>query len=309
MLLDQKGQLWDVDEFEREDELEQLVFENYQLIYGDQSLLFGKKIISTMSGTRTIPDAYIVDLEERQWYLVEVELLHHGVYDHIVPQITKQVNASSNPQMKSVLRQSFLTQIQNNKEYLQLFKDAEIPEIQIADVLDGILSKRPRVSIPIDKADPELETWAQSLRYEVEIHEIVRYRNRETDAFMIQLPDIGSAPLIGGDQERSNNEHHALMGKELLLKLVGSGFIQQGEKLWMKHKGKEFSATVTASGQLELPDGTKHSPSLAAIRCTQSISPNRKTSNGLRKWKNDKGETLGEMRMRLFGKDDDSEAA
>src|SRR5262245_27104097 len=35
-----------------------------------------------------IPDAFVIDYENEQWYIVKAELIAHGVWRHIVPQIT-----------------------------------------------------------------------------------------------------------------------------------------------------------------------------------------------------------------------------
>src|SRR5690554_8221503 len=79
--------------FSNEDELEQVVISNYEHIFGPSSIYLPKKLIRTADGIGTIPDGFAIDLGTRKWYLVEAELLHHSVWNHIAPQVSKQVIA------------------------------------------------------------------------------------------------------------------------------------------------------------------------------------------------------------------------
>jgi hypothetical protein len=299
MLVDQKGDLWDVWEFETERELEEIVLANYHLLYGDQALLFGKAQIKTDDGKGTVPDAYVVDLDSKCWYVVEVEMLHHGVYDHIVRQLTKQINAAASHQAKTILRQRFVAEIEKNKDYRKLFKDAEIPEIKIAEVIEEILREPPRISISIDATSADLESWAASLKYRVLIQQIVRYRNRSNGDSMVQFPDLELAPGIelGGDNGETSVD--AGKGRDLLLRLIDAKLLRVGQRLTTSHKKQVFEAIVTASGHLQLPDGGKYSASLAGIKCIQTIAPTRTTVNGLIAWSTEAGETLRDLRDRL----------
>lgn len=38
-------------------------------------------------GTRKKPDLALVDLDYRQWWVVEIELAHHNLYSHVIPQV------------------------------------------------------------------------------------------------------------------------------------------------------------------------------------------------------------------------------
>jgi len=38
-------------------------------------------------GTRKRPDLALVDVEYRQWWVVEIELAHHNLYSHVIPQV------------------------------------------------------------------------------------------------------------------------------------------------------------------------------------------------------------------------------
>lgn len=74
-----------------EDELEGMIFEHYEDIFGKNSVILSKqnKKITTKSGIGTIPDAFVLSIEEKKWYIIEVELVTHPIYEHIVSQISK----------------------------------------------------------------------------------------------------------------------------------------------------------------------------------------------------------------------------
>lgn len=66
--------------FDTEDELENIVLENYEYIFGPGSFYLPKTLIKTRKGIGTIPDGYAIDLTSRKWFIVEVELSRHNVW-------------------------------------------------------------------------------------------------------------------------------------------------------------------------------------------------------------------------------------
>ena len=57
--------------FESEAELEQVVIDNFEHIFGPSSIYLPKKKIKTGDGAGTIPDGFAIDLASQKWYLVE----------------------------------------------------------------------------------------------------------------------------------------------------------------------------------------------------------------------------------------------
>lgn len=89
--------------FDSEQELERVVVENAEYLFGPASIYFPKSLIATRDGAGTIPDGYVLDLERRVWYIVEAEISRHSVWSHIAPQVAKQIIAASNPVSKQTL--------------------------------------------------------------------------------------------------------------------------------------------------------------------------------------------------------------
>ena len=89
--------------FNNEEEIEQIVFENYEYLFGPSSFILPKTLIKTLDGTGTIPDGFAIDLSNRKWYLIEAELIKHSVWSHIAPQISKQIIASQQQISRNLL--------------------------------------------------------------------------------------------------------------------------------------------------------------------------------------------------------------
>ena len=98
------SELFQETEFGDEAELEAIVEKHARLLFGNDTIYLSKKtLVKTSEGRGTIPDAFVIDYENKQWYLVEVELISHGVWRHIVPQITSQIVACLNQDTRNLL--------------------------------------------------------------------------------------------------------------------------------------------------------------------------------------------------------------
>src|SRR5687768_3823215 len=82
--------------FDSEAELEQWVFANWGTFFGS-SILLPKMRIVTPAGKQGVPDGIVFNFEKRAWWVIECELLTHGVWQHIAEQVTRFVVAARNP--------------------------------------------------------------------------------------------------------------------------------------------------------------------------------------------------------------------
>jgi hypothetical protein len=89
--------------FDSENELERVIIDNYEYLFGPDSFYLPKTKIKTSDGIGTIPDGFAIDLGQKKWYIVEAELGHHDVWNHIAKQVSKQIVASLQPATKRVL--------------------------------------------------------------------------------------------------------------------------------------------------------------------------------------------------------------
>ena len=96
-------------EFKYEEEFEKIIFDKYKYFFGENSILFLKKKIKTQTNIGTIPDGFLINILNKKWHIIEVELSTHDVYRHILPQITKFASALNNPVTKKTLIDFFRT--------------------------------------------------------------------------------------------------------------------------------------------------------------------------------------------------------
>jgi hypothetical protein len=80
--------------FDSEAEIENVVNENAEYIFGPDSILLPKSLIKSADGFGSVPDGFAVDFAARRWFIVEAELSSHSVWSHIAPQVAKQIVAA-----------------------------------------------------------------------------------------------------------------------------------------------------------------------------------------------------------------------
>lgn len=70
--------------YSSESELEEIVIEHGQELFGENAILFKKKRLKGRGGVGSIPDAFVVDIDKKVWHIIEVELESHPLFDHVV---------------------------------------------------------------------------------------------------------------------------------------------------------------------------------------------------------------------------------
>src|SRR3990170_7678308 len=88
-------------EYFSEEELAQMVIEHYKEIFGAGTLFFDPQIMTTAIGISAKSDGLIISLEQKQWFILEVELAQHSLHKHIIPQITRFNIALQQPETKA----------------------------------------------------------------------------------------------------------------------------------------------------------------------------------------------------------------
>jgi hypothetical protein len=78
------------------------------------SLYLPKSLIRTSDGFGIIADGFVVDLASPSWFVVEAELSAHSVWNHIAPQIAKQIIAASQPASRRMLTELMINRVKEN---------------------------------------------------------------------------------------------------------------------------------------------------------------------------------------------------
>jgi Restriction Enzyme Adenine Methylase Associated len=285
--------------FVNEAEIENVVQKYADRLFGSSILYLSQTRIATMGGKGSIPDAIVIDLEGEQWYLVEAERAIHGTWEHIAPQVSKQLAALTFPDTRQAILQSALTQIAQDQNQLQIFTDLEISQIEIHGYIHAILQKPVIIAIPIDGIPKDLTDWMQTLRNQTRVWFIEKYvATTDSTRVLYSLPDENLPTIetsIGGS---STTTAVTTRSSQPFQELLEAGILKTGEELFMEYgpRGQprqKYTAIVHPDG-LSI-DGQVYSASYAAVYFINKAGSPRKTANGWILWRNSEGKYLDDL--------------
>lgn len=291
--------------FDSEQELERVVVENAEYLFGPASIYFPKSLIATRDGAGTIPDGYVLDLERRVWYIVEAEISRHSVWSHIAPQVAKQIIAASNPVSKQTLVDIAADRVRNDIDLQERFADEGIHAIDIRRVLGEILAKEPIVAMPIDAVKDDLREWAATLRIPVKLWIVRKYVEfGKPENVMYEIPEefgpVLDTAIVDEDVRTELARYDVTVAD-----LVEADFLTAGQRLRMPYKPRNgdqrnYEGTICEDGSIELLGKRFSSPSYAAVFGIQDAGSDRKTVNGWTAWRTEDGELLSVIRERYL---------
>ncbi len=294
-----------VTNFDSEKELEDLVFSNFEYLFGSSSFLLPKRKIRTEGGAGTIPDGFVIDLENKCWYLVEVELAHHGVWTHIAPQISKQIIACQNTMTRKLLVELSVTEYKENPKVKEVFEEKEISEIDVRKILSEIFETVPLIGIPIDNKPIDLESWSNTLKNTVKLWEVRKFSDfTDPSNIIYEFPEEHKPSFVNNIEETQDNNELS-NGDFGVYDLIQKGLLNLSEQIEMKYKPrtgelKVYKGTINSDGSISVLNRSFSSLSYAALACITDAGSNRKTVNGWTSWKNSDGFTLAELREKYF---------
>lgn len=293
--------------FENEEEIEQIVFDNYEYLFGPSSFLLPKKLIKTSDGFGTIPDGFAIDLASRKWYLVEAELIKHSVYGHIAQQVTKQIIACRQDMTRKLLIEIAVNQYNESQEIKDKFSDEDIAEINVRRVLSEILETEPIVGIPIDKTSNDLNEWARTLKSTVKLWIIKKFVDlNDRTSVLYEFPEDYRPDVDTEENSECDDTANIIKSYDVsITNLIEKELLHVGDTLYMKYgpksgEKKEYSCQVQDDGNLLVMDQLFTSPSYAALYCINHSGSSRKTVNGWTSWKSESGELLSQLRDRYL---------
>jgi hypothetical protein len=293
--------------FDSEAELELVIFNNYEYLFGPTSIYLPKAKIRTADGVGTIPDGFAIDIDQGKWYLVEAELMHHSVWNHIAPQVTKEILASQQQTTKRILVDLAVSQYKSDPYTKEKFDDLNIAEINVRQVVGDILETDPIIGVPIDGITNDLKEWARTLKYKVKLWVVTKFVefNKPTN-IVFEFPEEFKPELDTEEEGKPQKPNTEIAQYEVdLSDLIKAKLILVGDKLYMPYKprngqAKKYEAMVLEDGSLELLGQQFSSPSYAALAGIQEAGSDRKTVNGWTSWKNSKNVTLSDLRDQLL---------
>lgn len=291
--------------FESEAELEQVVIENAEYLFGPASIYIPKTLIETRDGDGTIPDGYVVDLSSRVWYIVEAEISRHSVWGHIAPQVAKQLIAASNPSSKQKLIEKIVQRVRDDGDLMERFEDESIHPLDVHRTLAEIIDQAPIVAMPIDAVKDDLREWAATLRVQVKLWIVRKYVEfGRPENVVFEIPEEFSPVAILGQSAEETNSEYARYDVTIA-DLLEAKLLEVGQTLTMPYKRRSgeprrYEATIAQDGAIELLGNRFPSPSYAALFAIQDAGSSRKTVNGWISWRTPAGELLSSVRDRYL---------
>jgi hypothetical protein len=161
--------------FKYENYFEKEIFDNYKLLFGNQTILIdAKKKISSKEIGATIPDGFLFDLSDKnepKFYLIEVELAKHSFWNHIFPQITKFFAFYKNQEQRVELPKKLYEIISSDEKIKSDFKKL-IGDQEIFRFLIDVIESNQNILIIIDGIKPEFsevintysDTWGEMVK-------------------------------------------------------------------------------------------------------------------------------------------------
>lgn len=192
-------------QFKSESEFENIIVENSKLFFGNSSIFIEtkKKIDSKFLGG-TIPDGFLIDLSDidnPEFYIVEVELANHDFYKHIFPQLTKFFSFFKNSQSISELVEKIFAIINSSSEYKRSLKSL-IKSPEIYKFLKDLIENSHNILLVIDGEKEELpeimETYTDTWGSMVSLVIVKKFKHKDDVIYSVH-PDFNDIQY--GDAE------------------------------------------------------------------------------------------------------------
>ena len=293
--------------FDSESELEKVIIDNYEYLFGPDSFYLPKTLIKTADGAGTIPDGFAIDIGQKKWYIVEAELGHHDVWNHIAKQVSKQIVASLQLTTKQKL-EDISADIYEKDEYTkEKFTNLGISSVNVRKVIRDILQEDPIIGIPIDIIPNDLKDWARQQRHKVKLWIVSKFVElNNTKNIVFEFPEEFKPALDTEEESQPPKANTEIAQYDVeIIDLISAGLLKVADKLHMAYKprngvSKKYDALILEDGSLEVLGQTFSAPSYAALVGIQDAGSDRKTVNGWTSWKNESGQTLAELRSKLL---------
>jgi hypothetical protein len=289
--------------FTNENEIENVVKDYAEYLFGSSILFLPRSRITTLGGTGTIPDGFVINVESEEWFLVEAELAIHGTWQHIAPQVSKQLAATDSQTTRDKLLKICLEMVKKENAVADVFADLDIPQLEIHGKLHAILSKPPTIAIPIDGIPPDLQSWVKTLKFPVKIWLIEKYQSLDGKSVFYSIPDENIPTLT--TQSAKGAPLSTLMNRlsQPYQEVMQAGLIEEGQIVLLDYgpRGKpkkQWKGTLRKDG-VEV-DGKIMSLSAAAVYCIQKSGSQRETANGWIMWKTEDGTYLNDFYNKIF---------
>jgi hypothetical protein len=161
--------------FDNEKELESWVYQSIETFSPGCVLLPGFRI-TTPSGKHGVPDGFVFNFQLRSWWIVECELLRHGVWPHIAEQLTRFVVAGQNPATLRQIRDRLFEEVMNRGLSDQASTLLETDSTRLFQKLELFVEGvQPSIAVFIDDTNQDLTDFCNALDVPTEIYRVNKF--------------------------------------------------------------------------------------------------------------------------------------
>jgi len=292
-----------------EDEFEKVVKEHAKDIFGEDSIYFDiKRKLRSKSAIGSIPDGYaIVFGDEPRWHIVEVELSSHPLYEHIVPQVSKFINALKNPSTQKNLVDALYQEIDSDEGLKLRFKRAS-GTTETYKFLSDLMSKSPVVTVIIEKHTEKLDEALAMVPYPPQNKKVVEFRTfaregvgLDVHAHLFEPLYQPSKTLAGPDGGIEGGQGKIKARKVTFRELINAGLLEDRQVLCFYHTrlfSEEQAKIVAPSNELKYEgDGKLYSASELArkLLIKHGFKHDEHGVAGPKYWKTEDGKLLDHL--------------
>lgn len=190
--------------FKTEAAFEREVIKKHKIFFGKNTIYIdAKKKMETKIGN-VIPDGFLFDLRDinnPEFYIVEVELAEHSFYDHIFPQITKFIGFINSQNYASLITKIY-QEIENDINLQNEFENLGIVKEKYKFILDT-MSNSSNILLVIDDEKTEItemNSVYQEWNRKVKQICIKKYKNNTEEIYGI-TPEFNDIEYTYPDEE------------------------------------------------------------------------------------------------------------
>ncbi len=161
--------------FDNEKELQEWVVENITAFVPGAIHIPGCQV-TTVSGKSGVPDGFAFDFKAGEWYVIENEILGHGVWPHIAEQVVRFVVGMQNPESRRKVRDRLFDalletdRLEDVAGILGATVERALQQIEL--FIEGT---PPHVAIFIDDTNRDLEDMAHALVAQTKIFRVQKF--------------------------------------------------------------------------------------------------------------------------------------
>jgi len=145
--------------YDKEAQYESDIVKNSNMFFGENSIYIdSKKKIKSKALGNSIPDGFLIDLsdiENPEFYIVEVELYKHDFYSHIFPQLTKFFAFYKNLESRIELTNKIYTIINEDESISNIIKE-KIGRLELYKFLQDMIENSQNILLILDNDKKEL---------------------------------------------------------------------------------------------------------------------------------------------------------